>query len=66
MTPLARIEASVWMFWLMAGLSGFACLIYQILWMRQLGLLLGNTSYAAAITLGIFFLGLATGSWFWA
>ncbi|MFN4873788.1 MAG: fused MFS/spermidine synthase [Akkermansiaceae bacterium] len=52
-------------FYLMVFFSGFAGLLYQILWMRQLGLLLGNTSYAAAITLGIFFLGLATGSWFW-
>jgi spermidine synthase len=48
----------------MVFFSGFAGLLYQILWMRQLGLLLGNTSHAAATTLGVFFLGLATGSWF--
>lgn len=52
-------------FYLMVFFSGFAGLLYQILWMRQLGLLLGNTSYAAAITLGMFFFGLAMGSWFW-
>lgn len=52
-------------FFLMVFFSGFAGLLYQILWMRQLGLLLGNTSHAAAITLGVFFLGLALGSWFW-
>lgn len=52
-------------FYVMVFFSGFAGLLYQILWMRQLGLLLGNTSYAAAITLGMFFLGLAMGSWFW-
>ena len=46
-------------------LSGFAALVYQILWMRQLGLVFGNTSHAAALTLGIFFFGLATGSAFW-
>lgn len=46
-------------------LSGFAALVYQILWMRQLGLVYGNTSHAAALTLGIFFLGLACGSGFW-
>ena len=34
--------------WAMIGLSGFACLVYQILWMRQLGLLFGNTSQATA------------------
>lgn len=53
------------MFWLMAGLSGFACLIYQILWMRQAGLLLGNTSHAAALTLAVFFGGLSLGGWQW-
>lgn len=46
-------------------LSGFAGLVYQVLWMRQLGLLFGNTSHAAAATLAAFFAGLASGSWFW-
>jgi len=46
-------------------LSGFAALVYQVLWMRQLGLVFGNGSHAAALTLGIFFLGLACGSAFW-
>jgi spermidine synthase len=49
----------------MVGLSGFACLVYQILWMRQLGLLFGNTSHAAALTLAVFFGGLAAGGWLW-
>lgn len=49
----------------MIGLSGFACLVYQILWMRQLGLLFGNTAQAAALTLAVFFAGLAVGGWFW-
>lgn len=49
----------------MMFLSGFASLVYQILWMRQLGLLFGNTSHAAAATLAAFFGGLAVGSWFW-
>jgi spermidine synthase len=53
------------MLWPMIGLSGFACLVYQILWMRQLGLLFGNTAQAAALTLAVFFAGLTTGSWFW-
>ncbi len=52
-------------FWLMAGLSGFACLIYQILWMRQAGLLFGSTSQATALTLAVFFGGLSTGGWYW-
>jgi spermidine synthase len=53
------------MLWPMIGLSGFACLVYQILWMRQLGLLFGNTAQAAALTLAVFFAGLAAGSLFW-
>ncbi|GAA5480481.1 polyamine aminopropyltransferase [Haloferula helveola] len=52
-------------FWLMLGLSGFACLTYQILWMRQARLLFGSTSQAAALTLALFFGGLATGAWHW-
>src|SRR5210317_458757 len=44
-------------------LSGFAALVYQVLWMKQLGLLFGNTSHAAGATLASFFAGLATGSW---
>jgi len=47
----------------MVGLSGFACLVYQILWVRQIGLLFGNTSHAAALTLAVFFGGLSLGSW---
>ncbi len=49
----------------MVFLSGFACLIYQILWMRQLGLFFGNTSHAAALTLAVFFAGIAGGAWHW-
>jgi spermidine synthase len=53
------------MFWLLPGLSGFACLIYQILWMRQVGVLLGSTAHAAALTLAVFFGGLSLGGGFW-
>lgn len=41
-----------------------AGLVYQVLWMKQLGLLFGNTAEAAATTLAAFFAGLATGSWY--
>ncbi len=51
--------------WMMVGLSGFACLVYQILWMRQVGLLLGTTSQAASLTLAVFFGGLSLGGWYW-
>lgn len=46
-------------------LSGFAALLYQVLWQRQLGLIFGNTAHAAATTLAVFFLGMALGSWLW-
>lgn len=45
--------------------SGFAGLVYQLLWLRELGLLFGSTAHAASMTLAIFFLGLATGRWLW-
>jgi spermidine synthase len=45
--------------------SGFSGLVYQVLWMKQLGLLFGNTSHAAAATLAAFFAGLGAGSWWW-
>jgi len=53
------------LFLLLVFSSGFAGLVYEVLWMKQLGLLFGNTSYAAATTLAAFFGGLAIGSWFW-
>ncbi len=51
--------------YLLVFLSGFCALVYQVLWMKQLGLLFGNTSHAAGATLAAFFAGLAVGSWFW-
>ncbi|WP_416671330.1 hypothetical protein [Egbenema bharatensis] len=34
--------------------SGFAALVYQVLWVRELGLLFGSTAQAAALTIAIF------------
>ena len=45
--------------------SGFTGLIYEVLWMKELGLLFGNTAQAAASTLATFFLGLAAGTYVW-
>jgi spermidine synthase len=53
------------MVYVLVFLSGLAGLVYEVLWMKQLGLLFGNTSHAAAATLAAFFAGLAAGSWFW-
>lgn len=44
-------------------LSGAAPLIYQVLWVRELGLLFGSTAQAAALTIAIFFAGIALGGW---
>ena len=49
----------------MVFVSGFAGLVYQVLWMKQLGLLFGNTAQAASTTLAAFFIGLGAGSWWW-
>ncbi len=45
--------------------SGAAALTYQVLWVRELGLLFGSTAEAAALTIAIFFAGVASGGWFW-
>ena len=45
--------------------SGFTALIYEVLWLKELGLLFGNSSYAMATTLAAFFLGLGAGSEYW-
>lgn len=50
---------------LLVFVSGFSGLVYQVLWMKQLGLLFGSTSHAAAATLAAFFAGLGAGSWWW-
>jgi len=42
--------------------SGFAALVYQVVWMRHLSLFFGSDVYAAAITLSVFMGGLSLGS----
>lgn len=46
-------------------LSGAAALVYEVLWLKELGQLFGVTAYAAATTLAVFFLGLAAGGVVW-
>lgn len=43
-------------------LSGFLGLVYEVVWIRKLGLVFGSTSIALSTVLGIFFGGLALGS----
>ena len=46
-------------------LSGLAALVYQVLWMKELSLLFGNSTQAAAATLTAFFTGIAAGNFYW-
>src|SRR5215470_12264601 len=55
-TRLAGFIASLFFF------SGFAALVYQVVWMRHLSLFFGSDVYAAAITLSVFMGGLCAGS----
>ncbi len=48
-------------FALLFFVSGFAGLVYEVVWLRELGLLFGNTTEAAAATLSLFFASLAIG-----
>jgi spermidine synthase len=52
------------MFWIsiIFFFSGFAALIYQLLWMRQLGFIFGNTVFASATVLTAFMGGLGLGA----
>jgi spermidine synthase len=45
--------------------SGVAALIYEVLWLKELGRLFGVTAHAAAATLAVFFLGLSAGGLVW-
>ncbi|MDJ0841014.1 MAG: fused MFS/spermidine synthase [Acidobacteriota bacterium] len=46
-------------------ISGAAALIYEVLWMKELSLLFGNSAQAAAAVLAAFFAGLAAGNRYW-
>ena len=42
--------------------SGVSGLVYQVIWVRQLGLVFGNTVGSAALTTAVFMSGLGLGS----
>jgi spermidine synthase len=44
-------------------LSGSAGLIYEVCWIRRASLVFGSTTWSLSTVLAVFFLGLATGSW---
>jgi spermidine synthase len=41
--------------------SGFSALVYQVVWVRVLGNVFGNTIYSAAVVVAVFMLGLGVG-----
>ena len=49
------------MFGVLLFLSGTAALIYQVLWVRQLSLVVGIEVYSITIAVSAFFAGLAAG-----
>lgn len=64
--PGAVRGAQTWLMPVLAGLfwlSGTSALIYQVLWLRQLSLVFGVTTYAASTVLASFMAGLAFGSY---
>jgi spermidine synthase len=58
----AAVDAPVRYFTLLAFFSGCAALIYEVLWVRQLGIIVGVDVYAVSAGISTFFAGLALGS----
>lgn len=54
----------VWVVSFFLLLSGASALMYQVIWVRLLGLSIGSTSISISIVLAVFFLGLGLGSYF--
>ena len=50
------------MVYLIFFISGISGLVYQVIWIRQFGLVFGNTIYSSSIVIGVFMLGLGLGS----
>lgn len=54
-----RTKTIIFFLFFASGVSG---LIYEVVWIRIFGLVLGNTTYAISVIIGSFFAGLALGS----
>jgi spermidine synthase len=59
---MTRVPRLVLLLAILFFLSGTSALIYQVLWMRLLGLVFGVTVYAASTVWAVFMAGLAAGS----
>lgn len=53
---------AVWPLYTLFFASGFAALVYQVMWARGFGLVFGSTARAAAVVVAAFFLGMAVGN----
>ncbi len=61
-TPATLLSGKSLLFALLLFFSGTAALIYQVLWIRQLSLVVGIEVYSISIAVSAFFAGLAAGS----
>ena len=57
------MNASRFLIYLLFFASGMSGLIYEVVWVRQFGLLFGSTVYSAALVTSIYMLGLGVGSY---
>ena len=57
-------NTSVRVFFTAIFFSGFSALIYQLIWVRLLGLVFGVSSFAVATVVAVFLLGLGLGSYY--
>ncbi len=50
------------MYFIFAFIAGLTSLVYEVIWMRYLGLVLGNTVQATALTVAVFIAGIGFGA----
>jgi spermidine synthase len=62
-TPPRREARSLLPLYFVFFVSGCAGLVYQVMWTRSFGLVVGGTTRAAAVVLAAFFGGMALGNW---
>jgi spermidine synthase len=60
--PLAPSALPAWVAAVVLFGSGFATIAYEIVWLRALRYVVGNSTYALSVTLAVFLLGLGFGS----
>ena len=58
-----RSLSTRWALPLLYAVSGLCSLVYQLVWMRRLGLVFGSSFTAVSVVTAVFFAGLALGGW---